>query len=166
MSATSDFLAVDLGASSGRVHLGRWTGGRFELTELHRFENGPVSALGHLHWDVLRLWGDIKEGLSRYGREQARSPSGIGVDAWGVDFALLDACGQLLGNPHHYRDPRTDGVPAAVYARIPEVEIFNHTGLQCWKINTLFQLFCMVQSGDPQLHNAATLLMIPDLFAY
>ena len=104
MKHTTNFLAVDLGASNGRVLLGRWDGGRFELHELHRFANGPVNVLGSLHWDVLRLWSEIKTGLARYAQQWNEPLAGIGLDTWGVDYALLDRAGRLLGNPYHYRD--------------------------------------------------------------
>jgi rhamnulokinase len=166
MSPTSNFLAADLGASSGRVFVGCWNGTSFELRELHRFANGPVNILGSLHWDILRLWTDLKEGFSGYGREYQAPPAGIGIDAWGVDFALLDAAGHLVGNPYHYRDARTVGMTSAAFARVSDAEIFSQTGVRSWQINTLFQLFSMVENRDPQLDTAATLLMIPDLFAY
>jgi rhamnulokinase len=166
MTSTSNFLAVDLGASSGKIFAGCWNGTSFDLHELHRFANGPVNILGSLHWDVLRLWTDLKEGLRGYRRKFSAPPAAIGIDGWGVDFALLDAAGHLLGNPYHYRDARTVGVTSAAFARVPAEEMFCQTGVRSWQINTLFQLFSMVQNRDPQLHAATTLLMIPDLFAY
>src|SRR5215213_3686716 len=102
MSDAANFLAVDLGASSGRVMLGRWDGQRFALHELHRFPNGPVQVLDHLHWDVLRLWQEIKAGIAQYAAQDDTPLAGIGIDTWAVDFGLLDAAGQLLGNPYHY----------------------------------------------------------------
>ncbi len=127
MATTANFLAVDLGASSGRVQLGRWDGERFTLQELHRFPNGGVSVLGHLHWDVLHLWHEIQTGFARYAAENKEPLSGIGVDSWAVDFGLLDGQGQLLGNPYHYRDRRTDGVPEYVFERLPWREVFAQT---------------------------------------
>jgi sugar (pentulose or hexulose) kinase len=115
MKETANFLAVDLGASNGRVLLARWDGSQFELEELHRFPNGPVRVLGHIHWDFLRIWSEILAGFARYAALSDRPLSGIGVDTWGVDFALLDRSGRLLGNPFHYRDARTDGIPERVF---------------------------------------------------
>ncbi|HIQ06368.1 MAG TPA: rhamnulokinase [Anaerolineae bacterium] len=166
MNDTTNFLAVDLGASNGRVLLGRWDGTRFDLQELHRFANGPVNVLGHLHWDPLRLWTEIKNGLANYAAQFDSPLAGIGVDTWGVDFALLDAAGGLLGNPYHYRDSRTDGIPELVFQRVSRRRIFEQTGIQFMQINTIFQLFSMVQASDPQLDAADTLLMMPDLFHY
>jgi rhamnulokinase len=166
MTETANFLAVDLGASSGRVLLGRWDGSRFQLEEMHRFANGPVNVLGHLHWDVLRLWSEIQDGLARSASQIGAPLSGIGVDTWGVDFALLDRAGGLLGDPYHYRDGRTNGVPEQVFGKVSRDRIYQRTGIQFMQINTLFQLYSMVQAGDPQLEMADTLLMMPDLFHY
>lgn len=166
MSATSNFLAVDLGASSGRVFVGGWSGTKFELNELHRFTNGSVNILGNLHWDVLQIWAQIKYGFCCYAREHSTALAGIGVDAWGVDFALLDQAGHLVGNPYHYRDARTEGMPDAVFTCVPKYDVFCQTGNQPWQGNTLFQLFSMVHDRDELLSVGATFLMIPDLFAY
>jgi rhamnulokinase len=166
MKSTRNFLAIDLGASNGRVFNGSWDGKRFKLHELHRFDNHSVNVFGHLHWDVLRIWSEIKNGLSCYARHYNSLPAGIGVDAWGVDFALLDPAGHLLGNPYTYRDRRTEGIAAVAFAKVPEDEIFQETGVQSWPINTLFQIVSMVQEKNGQLEAAATMLMIPDLFTY
>jgi rhamnulokinase len=166
MKETVNFLSIDLGASSGRVLLGRWDGVCFGLKELHRFPNGPIEIWGHQHWDVLRLWMEIKTGLSRYSDQFNSSLAGIGVDTWGVDFALLDAAGNLLGSPYHYRDSRTDGMMEIVFQRIPRQDIFKKTGIQSMQINTLYQLFSMAQSDDSMLRKADTLLMMADLFHY
>jgi rhamnulokinase len=164
MQDAMKFVAVDLGASSGRLMVGLWDGRRFVLEELHRFSNGGVSVQGSIDWDALRLWSEIQSGLMKYRARFGGSPAGIGVDAWGVDFGLLDKRGRLLGNPTCYRDPRTNGVPEKVFAKVSEAEIFAATGVQTMQINTLFQLASMV--GDPKLESAETLLMIPDLFNY
>jgi len=166
MSATVNFVAADLGASNGRVLLGRWDGNRFALEELHRFPNGPVTVLGRMHWDTLALWTELKSGLARYAAQHVAPLSGIGLDTWGVDYGLLDASGRLLGNPVHYRDARTNGMMERAFAVVPRAEIFAETGLQFLQLNTLFQLFSMRRLGDPQLDYATTLLMMPDLFHY
>jgi rhamnulokinase len=166
MRQAANFLAADLGASSGRLMVGSWDGRSFSLSELHRFPNGAVRAGDGLYWNALGLWTQVQEGLAKYQAAYSGTPASIGVDAWGVDFALLDRCGRLLGNPRNYRDPRTDGLPAQVFATVDEQEIFRETGVQTMQINTLFQLASMAKSGDPQLENARALLMIPDLFLY
>jgi rhamnulokinase len=166
MSHHAKFVAADLGASNGRVMVGQWDGNRFSLEELHRFPNGGISAENGLYWDVLGIWGHLQEGMTKYSARFGDSPDGIGVDAWGVDFGLLDKYGRLIGNPVHYRDRRTQGVPAHLFATVAEREVFTATGTQTMEINTLFQLYSMVQKKDVQLAWADKLLMIPDLFLY
>ena len=162
----SDFVAVDLGASSGRLMVGHWDGRRFSLDELHRFPNGGVNLHGCIYWDALRIWSEIQNGLTKYRSRFADPPAGIAVDAWGVDFALLDSRGRLLDNPSHYRDPRTNGIPQRLFQRIPEADLFTATGVQSFQFNTLFQLYSMVLAEDPRLQSAETLLMVPDLFNF
>lgn len=166
MPDSAHFLAFDLGASSGRALLGSWDGAQFTIEELHRFENSPVDVLGSLHWDALRLWGELKVGMARYAATHSVPLSGIGIDTWGVDYALIDRRGRLIGNPYNYRDSRTDGMVERVDALIPRAELFAELGAQFIQINTLYQLFSMAQSQDPQLEAAETLLMMPDLFNY
>ncbi|HVJ07817.1 MAG TPA: rhamnulokinase family protein [Acidisarcina sp.] len=166
MTATANYVAVDLGAASGRVMAGRWDGRRFAMEELHRFPNGGVQVGEHLYWNVLGIWSQIQIGLSQYRGRFPESPLGIGVDAWGVDFGLLDRFGRLLANPSHYRDRRTTGVPEKVFARVPEQRILAETGAHTMQINTLFQLYSMVEANDPLLAAGERLMMIPDLFTY
>ncbi|MFO7634250.1 MAG: rhamnulokinase family protein [Caldilinea sp.] len=166
MGATANFLAADLGASNGRVLLGKWDGQRFELEVLHRFENGPTNVLGRLYWDVLSLWREVKAGMTRYAAAHTAPLAGIGIDTWGVDYGLLDAAGRLLGNPVHYRDSRTLGMVDHLFTRIPKTEVFDLTGIQFLELNTLFQLYSMRVQGDPQLDAAKHLLLMPDLFHY
>src|SRR5512134_4131774 len=112
MMTSRNYLALDLGAESGRAIIGSINEGKLSLNEVHRFGNGPVRLPDGLHWDVLRLWSEIKAGIAAAINSGA-NPVGIGLDTWGVDFALLDRNGALLGNPFHYRDARTDGIPEA-----------------------------------------------------
>jgi len=130
--------AVDLGASGGRVMAGRAGPGVLELHEAHRFPNIPVSAGGTLHWDILRLYREVLDGLSAAARGGELASAGI--DSWGVDYGLLDSAGALLGNPVHYRDGRTDGALDRVLARIPAGELYAVTGVQLMPINTICQL--------------------------
>ena len=162
MDAELSLAAVDLGASSGRVMLAQFEAGRLSLQEAHRFPNGPVRVRDHLHWDVLRLFTEIKTGLGKAG--QMAPLSSLGLDTWGVDFALLDRDHQLVGNPFHYRDPHTDGVLERVFPRLDRGEIFRRTGLQFMQFNSLFQFYAM--RGSPALETARTFLMIPDLFNF
>jgi rhamnulokinase len=160
------YLAIDLGAESGRVIYGSLEAGRLQLEEVHRFANGPVRTPDGLHWDVLRLWSEIKQGIALAVRKHGQDIAGLGLDTWGVDFGLLDRNGALLGNPYHYRDSRNDGMLEEAFRLMPREQIFEHTGIQFMQINTLFQLLSMVKSGAPALQAADTLLMMPDLFNY
>ncbi|MBZ5593975.1 MAG: rhamnulokinase [Acidobacteriia bacterium] len=162
----SHYLAFDLGAESGRVILGTLQSGRLALEELHRFPNTPVRVFSSLYWDTLRLWHEIQQGLKIAGRERQIALDGIGVDTWGVDFALLGADGALVENPRHYRDARNNGMPDEVSKVVPREEVFAQTGIQFMQINTLYQLYAMRLAGSPALASARTLLMTPDLFNY
>jgi rhamnulokinase len=157
-----NYLAFDLGAESGRAILGEIANGRIALRELHRFPNRMVSWHGHLYWDILRLFAEIQQALQLAGRER-HELAGIGVDTWGVDFGLLDRDGALLANPVAYRDLRTDGMMEKVFAKMPREEIYRHTGIQLMQINSLFQLYALVEARSPLLSIAERLLFIPDL---
>src|SRR5918994_1202439 len=157
------FLAVDLGAESGRAVLGRFNGERITLEEVHRFPNVPARLPDGLHWDVLRIAREVMDGIAKATRNDGRIES-LGVDAWGVDFALLDRDGCLISNPYHYRDPRTEGMDERAFDRMPKEEIYETTGIQFMPINTLYQLLAM--EGSPLLQAAQTLLLIPDLISY
>ncbi|MSS72506.1 MAG: rhamnulokinase [Candidatus Latescibacteria bacterium] len=161
-----NFLAFDLGAESGRAVIGRFDGERLGLEEVHRFPNGPVRLLDGLHWDVLRLFEEMKRGLGLCVKQAGRDIAGLGIDTWGVDFALLDRTGALLGNPCHYRDSRTDGMLEEAFRRVPKRDIFAATGVQFLKLNTLYQILAMSVRKSPLLDAADTFLMIPDLFNY
>jgi rhamnulokinase len=151
--------AVDLGAASGRVVTGRVDHDRLDLVGTHRFPNTPVQVGGTLHWDILALYGGVLAGLRAGGPVDS-----VGIDGWGVDYGLLDEAGALLGNPVHYRDRRTDGVPAEVAARLGADRLYATTGLQQQPFNTLYQL--VAAAGTPQLAAARHVLLIPDLITY
>ncbi len=159
------FAAIDLGAESGRVVLGALSGTKLELAEVHRFANGPVRTGDELHWDVLRLWSEMKVGVGKAAAAGGEL-RGVGIDTWGVDFALLGRHDTLLGNPFHYRDARTDGILERAFQIVPREEIFRQTGIQFMQFNTLFQLLAMRLAGSPLLNAAQTLLMMPDLFNF
>jgi rhamnulokinase len=163
MGTRSTVLAVDLGAESGRVVAAQLHGSQVTLDVAHRFPNRPVQVRGTLHWDLLRLWAEIQDGISAC---VDRKPAAIGVDTWGVDFGLLDRQGHLLGNPVHYRDARTDGMLQKAFERVPRPEVFEATGIQFLPINSLIQLVSMVESDHPALRDAATFLTIPDLLNF
>jgi rhamnulokinase len=162
----SRFLAIDLGAETGRAMLGTLDGGKLALEELHRFPNTPVRLPTGLYWDTLRLFHEIRHALSICGRERKLALDGIGIDTWGVDFGLLGSDGALVDNPRHYRDPRTNGMPEKTFAVVPREEIFRETGIQFMQLNTLCQLHAMQLERSPALEAAAKLLFMPDLFNY
>lgn len=162
----SRYLAVDLGAESGRVIAGTLEDGRLTLEELHRFLNQPVQLPDGLYWDSFRLIYEIREGLRKAGREHGIEAQGIGIDTWGVDYGLLDAGGRLIENPRHYRDARNHGMLDLAFQKVPRAEIFRQTGIQFMEINTLFQLYAVRLSNAPCLDAAEQLLFMPDLLAY
>lgn len=166
MAGTRAYAAIDLGAESGRAMLAAFDGSRLSLSEVYRFANRPVRVLDHLHWNVLGLFQDIKAGLARIAAQVGPHISSLGVDTWGVDFALLSRSGGLLGMPFHYRDNRTQGMLDAAFRLAPRAEIFAQTGIQFMEINTLYQLLAMVEHDPQVLSGADVLLMIPDLFNY
>jgi sugar (pentulose or hexulose) kinase len=151
--------AVDLGASSGRVMAGQVSDAGVVLHEVHRFGNEPVTAGGTLYWDILRLLASVRHGLELAARQFPLASAGI--DAWGVDYGLLDETGALLGSPVHYRDRRTEGVADRVHEAVPAAELYAVTGIQQLRFNTIYQL-----AATPMLPHAATMLLIPDLLAY
>ena len=158
------YLAVDLGASSGRVVAGLFDGEKLTLEDVHRFENGGVVVGERMYWDVLRLWQQIVDGLRGGAAKFGGRVASVGVDTWGVDFALLGRGGELIGNPVHYRDRRTAGIFDKAFAVVSREEIFAETGLQFMEFNTLYQLLAMKLQNSPLLEIAESFLMIPDLF--
>jgi rhamnulokinase len=160
------FLAFDLGAESGRAVVGTLSEERLETREVYRFANVPARIGVHTYWDVLRLWNDVKHAISLAQAGLGGALTSIGVDTWGVDFALLDRNGELIGNPHHYRDARTEGVMEKLLAEVSREEVYSRTGIQFMRINTLYQLYSMVLDKSPALESAARFLMMPDLFNY
>ncbi|MEU8970492.1 rhamnulokinase family protein [Streptomyces monashensis] len=158
-AAARSYAAVDLGASGGRVMVGRVGAGSLELGEAHRFPNRPVRVPEGLRWDALALYGGVLDGLRAAGQVAS-----VGIDSWAVDYGLLDADGALLGNPVHYRDARTEGVAEKVWATVPAGELYGATGIQYAPFNTLYQL--TAARASRQLAQAERLLLIPDLLAY
>ncbi|MFI5675161.1 rhamnulokinase [Streptomyces cellulosae] len=157
--AVKSYAAVDLGASSGRVMVGRVGTDSLRLTEAHRFPNRPVRVPEGLRWDILGLYRGVLDGLRAAGQVDS-----VGIDSWAVDYGLIDADGSLLGNPVHYRDARTEGIAEKVWATVPAPELYASTGLQYAPFNTLYQLVAARSSS--QLAHAGRLLLIPDLLSY
>jgi rhamnulokinase len=155
--------AVDLGASSGRVIVAHVGPDRLQLDEVHRFSNDPVALPDGLHWDVLRLYHEVLDGLRRAGRAGGRLVS-IGIDSWGVDVGLIDSAGALVGNPYHHRDPRHERGVERVHAAIAPERLYQRNGLQVLPFNTLYQLAAL--DDDRVFASAATMLLIPDLVGF
>ena len=159
-------LAVDLGASGGKAFAGRFNGRRLEVHEIYRFPNDPVRVSGRLHWDILRLLHELKQAIGVTIHADLGEITSIGIDAWGVDFGLVDGHGELVGNPYHYRDEQTRGVMKAVLGIVPREEVFARTGIQFMPLNTLYQLYAIKQRNPSLLDRAAAMLMIPDLLRF
>jgi len=156
------YLAIDLGAESGRIMAGLWNGKTIRLEEVHRFPNGPVMLAGSLRWDVVRLWAEIQNGLALAAKKYGKSIVSVGADTWGVDYVLLTKHGEMLGQPFAYRDARTNDTMARAFKKVPRSEIFAQTGLQFMQFNSLFQLLAC-QRNTPELLDAADcLLFMPD----
>jgi rhamnulokinase len=157
-------LAFDLGASSGRAMLGNFDGEKIELVEIHRFSNDPVMVNGTLYWDILRLLFEIKQGIIK-----AKNLGGfdsIGIDTWGVDFGLIAKDGKMLSNPVHYRDSRTVNTPEKIFEKISKKELFNRTGLGFMRLNTIYQIYYLLENESDLLSRCDKMLNTPDLLAY
>lgn len=160
------FLALDLGASNGRGLMATFDGEWLTLDEIYRFENRSSQVGKHLYWDVLWLWGHIKQALAKAVAASDEPITSLAVDSWGVDFALLDKGGGLLSNPYCYRDPQTRNIYERIFKRVAKEKIFAIAGLQFMETNSLAQLAAIQESGSPPLVCAATFLHIADLFSY
>ncbi|MBC7319135.1 rhamnulokinase [bacterium] len=159
-------LAFDLGAESGRAILGRFNGERITLEEIYRFPNEPVLLYKSIHWDVLRIFHEIKRSLGIAYSNCKGAISSLGIDTWGVDFCLLDKKDNILYNPYHYRDRRTEGIMEEAFKTLSKREIFKRTGIQFIRINTLYQLLAMKKENSAVLNITGALLMMPDLFNF
>jgi rhamnulokinase len=160
------FVAIDLGAESGRTILGRLEQGRLTIKEMNRFPNGMLDLHGHLHWNIFRLYEEMIQGLKICATEKGGHPESVGIDTWGVDFSLLASDGSLLGLPYAYRDRRTDGAMESFFERLPRDRVYELTGIQFLQFNSLFQLHAMQRERSPILDAASDLLFMPDTFNY
>jgi len=166
MAARLNFIAIDLGADSGRLVLGRFGHDQLRIQELHRFASQPVRLPGGLFTDVAHIWREIGVGLGAASTACAGEIDGVGVDTWGVDFALLDAEGGLLGLPYHYRDDLSAGMEKKAFALVPREAIFAATGIQFLPFNTIYQLLGLREKRPSLLGAAKRLLLMPDLFTH
>jgi rhamnulokinase len=156
------YLAIDVGAESGRLIAGIWNGKTIRLEEVHRFPNGPVYLAGSMRWDVLRLWSEIQNGLALAGKKYGKKIVSVGADTWGVDFVLFTKNNEILGQPYHYRDARTNGMMEKTFKKVPRASIFAATGLQFMQFNTLFQLLAFKEQQPDLLEHADHFLFMPD----
>ena len=160
------YLAVDLGAASGRVLAGVFNGQRIELHDVNRFDNAPVRLPTGWHWSITELYQNILEGLKLAAERYGDAVVSVGVDTWGVDYALFDKDGRILGLPYQYRDSRTDGIMEKVFEHVPKDQIYKATGIQFIFFNSLFQLYSEVILENPMLEQAEDLLFMPDMIGY
>ena len=166
MADEKKYVAVDLGAESGRVMIGSVSNDKLVLDEIHRFGNGPVEEDGSLKWNFKKLLSEIKTGIRKAAKKAGNNVAGIGVDSWGVDFGLLDADGRLLENPYHYRDSRTNGMMEKAFELLSKREIYENTGLQFMQLNSVYQFLAMRLANSPALTKAKNLVFIADLVSY
>ncbi|MDI9430388.1 MAG: rhamnulokinase family protein [Planctomycetota bacterium] len=166
MSETASYIAVDLGAESGRVMLGSIADGKLDLEEVHRFGNGPVETDGSLRWDFDRLLKEAKTGIGLAARKAEGTPLGIGVDTWGVDFGLIGDDSRLIEAPYHYRDSRTNGMMEKAFALMPKRDIYQNTGIQFMQLNSLYQVLAMRLAGSAAMAKTGKLIFMADLLSY
>jgi rhamnulokinase len=166
MAEVKTYIAVDLGAESGRVMLGSVSADKLTLEEIHRFDNGPVEENGTLRWDFDRLLSEIKSGIAKAAKQAASDISGIGVDSWGVDFGLLDSEGKLIERPYHYRDSRTNEMLDKAFELMSKRKIYENTGIQFMQLNSLYQVLAMRLANYEPLAKTKQLIFIGDLFSY
>ena len=163
--AEQKMLAIDLGASSGRGIVGSFNGQKLSLKENHRFSNDPVILGGRMYWDILRIFHEIKQSIAKTVLDGDAIRS-IGIDTWGVDYALLDESGKMLSNPYHYRDARTEGIVSYVGRFFAPSELYATTGIQTMNFNTVFQLAADLRDDPKMVEHAQRMLNIPDLLNY
>jgi sugar (pentulose or hexulose) kinase len=166
MKQGRQYIAVDLGAESGRVMLGTVLDNKLSLKEAYRFSNGPIEEGLSLRWDFNKLFSEVKTGIVRAIKQSKGQVSGIGVDSWGVDYGLLGRDGRLIENPYHYRDSRTDGMPEKAFELMDKRDIYENSGVQLMKINTVYQLLSTRLTNPKVLAKAKKLLFIADLVSY
>jgi len=166
MTDTSQYIAIDLGAESGRVMLGKVDTERMSLEEVHRFKNDYIEEDGILRWDFHRLFSEVKEGIGKAVQKTGEPIRGIGIDSWGVDFGLVDGEGNLIENPYCYRDSHIVAAMESAFEIIPKREIYERTGIQFLPFNTIYQLLGMLLSDSAAPARAERLIFMADLFAY
>ena len=165
MAEQKYYLAIDIGASSGRHILGWLENGKIRIEEIYRFENKLVKQNGHLCWDMDHLFHEVVEGLKKC-QSLGRIPESVGIDTWGVDFVLLDAGGSVIGNTVAYRDSRTQGMDDEVYKVVPEKELYGRNGIQKQLFNSIYQLMAIKKETPVAFEKAKRFLMVPEYLNY
>ncbi|MBR4755650.1 MAG: rhamnulokinase, partial [Bacteroidales bacterium] len=160
-----DFLAFDLGATSGRAILGSVNNGRLDSEEVYRFPNSVKEVDGKFYWDIYSLFDHFKAAFKKVAQSGVKVAS-IGIDTWGVDFGCIGENGEILGLPRAYRDPYTVGIPEEVFEKIPKKELYSATGTQIMNFNSIFQIYAQHKEPDSPIHKAKEILFIPDLLSY
>ena len=164
--AQTNYIAVDLGAESGRVMIGSVSDDKITLEEIHRFNNGPITEGGSLRWDFAELMNNIKAGIAKAVKLADSPIISIGVDSWGVDFGLIDEKGQLIENPYHYRDSRTNDTMEKAFELMPKRELYENTGIQFMQFNTIYQLLSAKLANSAALAKANKLIFMADLVSF
>lgn len=164
--SVSKYLAIDLGAESGRAIVGIIENNNIRLEEVYRFPNKQINILGHLHWDVLSLFDEIKNGIRSAVKKGHADIKSVGIDTWGVDFGFITKQDELIGFPYCYRDTRTNGIMEKVFEIIPKEKIYSVTGIQFWQFNSLFQLAKYIDEDSELIKIADKLLFMPDIFNF
>ena len=162
----NSYIAVDLGAESGRVMVGSVVDKKLSLEEIHRFKNGPITENNSLRWDFNKIFGEIKTGIAKAVKQVGDSISGIGVDSWGVDFGLIGQDGQLIEKPYHYRDRRTDEMMEKAFELMGKRELYDNSGLQFLPFNTVYQLLAVKLSNEGLLSKTKKVIFMADLFSH
>jgi rhamnulokinase len=162
----ANFLAIDIGASSGRAVLAKLTDNKLYTQEIHRFNNQPVNLLGHIYWNIFSLYEQIKTAMAKCAQDFTPQLEGVGIDTWGVDFGLVARDNSIVGLPCAYRDSRTNGMLEAAFQRMPREKLYERTGIQFLQFNSVFQLLAMVLEKSPLLKVADKLLFMPDLLNF
>lgn len=160
------FMAIDLGATSGRTILGSFTPDGLELEEINRFPNHIIEATGHCYWDIYELYRRVIEGLKLAAQKSDVEIVSIGIDTWGVDFVCIGKDGQVLRTPYSYRDPHTEGAPEAFFSRVPRNRVYELTGIQVMNFNSIYQLDVMRRAADSILTITDKILFTPDALSY
>ena len=166
MPTWSNYLSLDLGAESGRIFLVRTDGRHIETKECHRYQNEPVLVNGHLHWDYLKIFEELKKGITKAWALAGNDVTSLAIDTWGTDFGFINRKGEVVGLPFAYRDQKDERMIEEVRKQIPDDELYSLTGTQIMKVNTLYQFLAIIKSDSPPMKAVEKMLFLPDLFNF